>query len=59
MFNDTEIERMRVELENPELMKQRIEKERQANAFIENTKRMFAEQRRDFEKEFKEWKESK
>lgn len=59
MFSEKELDRMREELENPELMKQRIEEEKQANIFIEKTKERFKLEGRDFWKEFEEWKKSK
>ena len=59
MFSEAMIEQMRRELENPELMKERIKKENQQNDFIENTKKMFLEHGRDFEKEFQDYREVK
>ena len=56
MFSEKQIDQMRYELEHPEAMQKRIEEEKEKEAFIENTKKMFAEQGRDFEKEFQEWK---
>ena len=59
MFTDSQIEQMRRELENPSLMQKRIDEEKQANLFIEATKKRFAREGRDFEKEFKEWQKSR
>jgi hypothetical protein len=54
MFTETMIDQMRRELENPELMKKRIEKERQENEFIENTRKRFAAEGRDLDQEFED-----
>lgn len=55
-FNDSVLEQMRRELDNPELMKQRIEREKEADAFIKATREKFIAEGRDFDKEFQEWK---
>jgi hypothetical protein len=59
MFTEDMIEQMRKEIENPQLMIDRIEREKQQNAFIENTKKMFKEDGRNFEEEFKNHMENK
>ena len=58
MFTDAMIDQMRREVENPEIMKARIERENPANEFITNTKKMFLEDGRDFDKEFEEWQKN-
>lgn len=55
MFTDSQIERMRYELEHPEAMQKRINEEKEENKFIEATKELFKAEGRDFEKEFAEW----
>lgn len=56
MFTDSQIERMRYELEHPEAMQKRINEEKWANEFINKTKERFKAEGRDFDKEFTEWK---
>jgi len=50
---------MRREIENPELMKKRIEREKWEAEFVKNTKLIFEEQGRDFDAEFAAWQASK
>ena len=57
MFSETMLDQMRYEIEHPEVMQKRVDREKEENEFIENTKKMFKAQGRDFEKEFEEWKE--
>lgn len=59
MFTNEQIERMRYELEYPEEMQKRIDKEKEMNAFIEATKRRFKEEGRDFNKEYQQWLKNK
>ena len=59
MFTEDQINQMRMELENPELIKERIKKEKQVNKFIKSTKEMFKKDGRDFDKEFNEYLENK
>lgn len=59
MFTDSEIDRMRYELDHPEVMKKRIKEENQVHVFIKSTKKMFVDQGRDFDKEFQEYLKNK
>lgn len=56
MFTDSQIERMRYELEHPEAMQKRINEEQEINKFIKATKERFKAEGRDFDKEFFEFK---
>ena len=58
MFSEAMIDQMRREVENPEIMKERIRREKPANDFIANTKKMFIVDGRDFDKEFEEWQKN-
>ena len=58
-FTNAQIEQMRRELDNPQLMQQRIEEEKQADEFVRKTKERFFVAGRDFDKEFQEWKKNK
>lgn len=58
-LNENILERMREELNNPELMKKRVEQELAMDALVEATKKRFAEEGRDFDKEFNEWRNNK
>jgi len=49
-------EQMRAEISNPELMTRRIAKQKQEQNIIEQTKKIFKEDGRDFDKEFSSWK---
>jgi hypothetical protein len=55
MFTAAKIAQMRWEIENPELMKERIEREEQADAIVSYCKWMFTEEGRDFDAEFAAW----
>lgn len=59
MFTDSQIERMRYELEHPEAMQKRINEENvepEINNFIKAIKERFKAEGRDFDKEFFEFK---
>jgi hypothetical protein len=55
-FSEADIERMRYELEHPEAIQERIERENEADKFIKTTQERFKIEGRDFWKEFEEWK---
>ena len=59
MFTEEMINQMRREVEHPEIMKARIEREKQEREFVENTKKMFIAEGRDFDKEFAEWERNR
>lgn len=61
MFTDSQIERMRYELEHPEAMQKRINEENEEpeiNKFIKATKEHFKAEGRDFDKEFSEYQKN-
>jgi len=59
MFTEDMIDQMRRELENPELMKSRIKEEKAKTKFIENTRKLLAEDGRDLDVEFDEYMKTK
>lgn len=61
MFTDSQIERMRYELEHPEAMQKRINEENvepEINKFIKAIKERFKAEGRDFDKEFSEYQKN-
>lgn len=59
MISEATIERMRYELEHPEAMVKRLREEEEARGFISDTKKMFLEEGRYFEKELLEWRNNR